>query len=215
MRRNSAGFVGDQQTGSVLSSAQISNQHGKCISRSVRFGVVSAQPQTLPFVWRSRSDQIFSPAAREHKFVLLDLEAAWCHWCHVMDRQTYRDSAAPRLLGKSYIAVKVAQDSRPDISNRYEDYGWPATVIFNAEGGAIVKRQRCLPPIQMASILQAAIDDPSPGPSVERSIAYAATPFLPPALPRELDNEFDSRPPSCISSSKAKQLCPSISEPPY
>ena len=58
-----------------------------------------------------------------------------------------------RLLGKSYIAVKVDQDSRPDISNRYEDHGWPAAVIFNADGGEIVKQQRYLPPIQMASLL--------------------------------------------------------------
>ena len=67
--------------------------------------------------------------------------------------QTYRDSAVLRLLGKSYIAVKVDQDSRPDISNRYEDHGWPAAVIFNAYGGEIVKQQRYLPPIQMASLL--------------------------------------------------------------
>ena len=109
------------------------------------------------------------------------------------------------------------QDSLLDISNRYEDCGWPATVIFNADGGEIVKRQGYLPPIQMASILQAVIDDPSPGQSVEpeKSIAYAAIPLLPPDLLREVDNEFESRPPSCISSSKAKQLCPLISEAPY
>jgi hypothetical protein len=56
--------------------------------------------------------------------------------------QTYRDSAVLRPLGKSYLAVKVDQDSRPDISDRDEDYGWPATVIFNADGGTIVKRRR-------------------------------------------------------------------------
>lgn len=158
-------------------------------------GVISAQAPAPPIAWHPWSNEIFAQAAREHKFVLLDLEAVWCHWCHVMDQQTYRNPAVRRLMAKSYIAVKVDQDSRPDISNRYEDYGWPATVIFNAGGGEIVKRQGYLPPVQMASILQAVIDDPSPGPSVEpeKTIAYATTPFLPPALLGEVNNEFEKQ----------------------
>jgi uncharacterized protein YyaL (SSP411 family) len=157
----------------------------------------SAIPQTAPqpIVWHPWSEAIFTQAAREHKFVLLDLEAVWCHWCHVMDQETYRDPAVRHLMSKSYIAVKVDQDSRPDISNRYEDYGWPATVIFNAKGGEIVKRQGYLPPLQMASILQAVIDDPSPGPSVEaeKAVTYATTPFLAPALLDEVKKEYEKQ----------------------
>ena len=154
-----------------------------------------AQSLSQPIVWHPWSDEIFAQAAREHKFVLLDLEAVWCHWCHVMDQQTYRDAAVRRLMSKSYIAVKVDQDSRPDISNRYEDYGWPATVIFNADGSEIVKRQGYLPPQQMASILQAVIDDPSPGPSVEpeKAITYAVTPFLSPSLLDEVKKEYEKQ----------------------
>ena len=154
-----------------------------------------AQSTSQPIVWHPWSDEIFAEAAREHKFVLLDLEAVWCHWCHVMDQQTYRDPTVRRLMSKSYIAVKVDQDSRPDISNRYEDYGWPATVIFNADGSEIVKRQGYLPPQQMASILQAVIDDPSPGPSVEpeKAITYAVTPFLAPALLDEVKKEYETQ----------------------
>src|SRR5271156_243172 len=136
-----------------------------------------------PIVWHSWSEEIFAQAAREHKFVLLDLEAVWCHWCHVMDQNTYSNAAVERLIGERYLAVKVDQDSRPDISNRYEDYGWPATVIFKADGSEIVKRQGYLAPELMASILKAVIDDPTPGPSIEKekTINYAATPFLAPA----------------------------------
>ena len=145
-----------------------------------------------PIDWHPWSPEVFAQAAREHKYVLLDLEAVWCHWCHVMDQTTYRDAAVRRLMGKSYIAVKVDQDSRPDISNRYEDYGWPATVIFNPNGGEIVKRQGYLPPVQMASILQAVIDDPTPGPSVEaeKTITYATNPYFPPALVSKVNQEF-------------------------
>src|SRR6202008_2272856 len=117
--------------------------------------------------WVGWSDDVFQQAKAQNKFVLLDLEAVWCHWCHVMDENTYRDADVIRLLRSRYITVKVDQDSRPDLSNRYEDYGWPATVVFNGNGQEIVKRQGYLAPDEMASMLQAIIDDPNPGPSVE------------------------------------------------
>jgi uncharacterized protein YyaL (SSP411 family) len=130
----------------------------------------------VPIHWVSWSDAVFQQAREEHKFVLLDLEAVWCHWCHVMDAVTYVDQDVRRLMAEKYIAVKVDQDSRPDISNRYEDYGWPATVVFDGDGKEIVKRQGYLPPKPMASMLQAIIDDPTPGPSVvaEEPVTYAA-----------------------------------------
>jgi uncharacterized protein len=154
-----------------------------------------AQAPAPAIVWHPWSDGAFAHAAREHKFVLLDLEAVWCHWCHVMDSETYSDPTVRRLMRKSYIAVKVDQDSRPDISNRYEDYGWPATVIFQPDGSEIVKRQGYLPPLQMASILQAVIDDPSPGPSVvaEPPITYSSTALFPSALLAAVKKEFDAQ----------------------
>ena len=134
--------------------------------------------------WQSWSDTAFASARLQHKFVLLDLEAVWCHWCHVMDDVTYRDPEVIRLLNQKYILVKVDQDSRPDISNRYQDYGWPATVVFAADGSEIVKRQGFLQPRLMASMLKAIIADPSPGPSVEREAALhpAAGAGISPAL---------------------------------
>ncbi len=119
-----------------------------------------------PIDWQPWSDQVFEQAKKEHKFVFLDLGAGWCHWCHVMDEITYQDVQVIKLMGLRYIAVRVDQDTRPDLSNRYEDYGWPATVIFNSDGSEIVKRQGYIPPMPMARLLQAVIDDPSPGPSV-------------------------------------------------
>ena len=116
--------------------------------------------------WQPWSDSIFEKARKEKRFVLLDLGAVWCHWCHVMEEITYRDPKVVALINSKYIAVRVDQDSRPDLSNRYEDYGWPATVVFNTDGSEIVKRQGYIPPKPMASLLQAIIDDPSPGPSI-------------------------------------------------
>src|SRR5580658_9697248 len=116
--------------------------------------------------WQPWSDAIFDQAKRENKFVLLDLEAVWCHWCHVMDETTYKTPEVIALIQSKYIPVRVDQDSRPDLSNRYEDYGWPATVVFSPTGSEIVKRQGYLEPRQMTSMLKAIIADPSPGPSV-------------------------------------------------
>ncbi|MGA2136545.1 MAG: DUF255 domain-containing protein [Bryobacteraceae bacterium] len=144
-------------------------------------------------VWHPWSDTVFQQAHREHKFVLLDLEAVWCHWCHVMDETTYRDPSVVALVESHYIAVKVDQDSRPDISNRYEDYGWPATVVFGPDGGEIVKRQGYFKPAEMASILRAIVKDPSPGPSVEpeKELKFGAASRLAPALRDDLQRRFE------------------------
>ena len=69
-----------------------------------------AQSSAQAIVWHPWSDGVFTQAAREHKLVLLNLEASWCHWCHVMDHQTYNDPAVQELIGKNYIAVKVDQE---------------------------------------------------------------------------------------------------------
>jgi uncharacterized protein len=160
--------------------------------------LVAAQAQTpapTPLPWQPWSDAAFAQARAEHKFVLLDLEAVWCHWCHVMDDNTYRDPIVRRLLEEKYILVKVDQDSRPDISNRYEDYGWPATVVFAGDGSEIVKRQGYIPPRPMASLLQAIIDDPSPGPSVEKEAAFepAETSALTPELLKRVEASYEAQ----------------------
>ncbi|HME12965.1 MAG TPA: DUF255 domain-containing protein, partial [Candidatus Acidoferrum sp.] len=143
---------------------------------------------TAPIHWMGWSDEVFAQAKREHKFVLLDLEAVWCHWCHVMDANTYSDPQVQKLMQAHYLAVKVDQDSRPDLSNRYEDYGWPATVVFAADGSEIIKRQGYLAPDEFVSTLQAIIDDPTPGPSVhaEAPIVYPSNPLLPEKLRDDL-----------------------------
>ena len=142
--------------------------------------------------WLEWSPQVFERAAREKKFVLLDLGAVWCHWCHVMDEKTYADPAVRALLASRYLAVRVDQDSRPDLANRYEDYGWPATVVFASDGSEIVKRRGFIPPREMISMLQAIIDDPTPGPSVQAEVAVspAREALLPAELRAEMERNF-------------------------
>jgi uncharacterized protein YyaL (SSP411 family) len=144
--------------------------------------------------WQPWSAGAFAQAKREKKFVIMDLEAVWCHWCHVMDATTYRDPKVIALMGARYVPVRVDQDSRPDLSNKYEDYGWPATVVFAADGSEIVRRRGYMDPAEMASMLQAIIDDPSPGPSVTSLSAGsgAAAEAAPDATEAELERRLVS-----------------------
>ena len=121
------------------------------------------------------SPQVFAQAEAQHRYVLLDLHAVWCHWCHVMDTQTYVDPAVVKLIGEHYIAVGVDADSSPELSARYGDWGWPATIVLAANGSEIVKRRGFIAPENMASMLQAIVDDPSPGPSVQPVLALRVT----------------------------------------
>jgi hypothetical protein len=152
----------------------------------------AAGPKAAKIEWQPWSDAVFERAARENRFVLLDLEAVWCHWCHVMDEVTYSDPKVVELIKSRYIPVRVDQDSRPDISRRYENYGWPATVVFNAEGGEIVKRRGYLAPPVMISMLEEIIVDPSPVKyGDEEPIAkFADNPLLSPKLRQSLERGF-------------------------
>jgi hypothetical protein len=133
----------------------------------------AATPPPIP--WQPWSNSVFKQAAAQHKLVILDLEAVWCHWCHVMDGVTYSDPEVIALIAKGYIPVRVDQDSRPDLANRYADYGWPATILFKRDGSELARRRGYIPPMPMASMLQAFIDDPTPGPSVTQETPEPTT----------------------------------------
>src|SRR5690242_16291414 len=142
--------------------------------------------------WQPWSDAAFDQAKRENKFVLLDLEAIWCHWCHVMDETTYKTPEVISLIQSKYIPVRVDQDSRPDLSNRYEDYGWPATIVFLGNGKELVKRQGYIEPRQMIAMLKAIIADPTPGPSVrpETEVKFPDNALLPADLRKKLEDSY-------------------------
>jgi uncharacterized protein YyaL (SSP411 family) len=109
-----------------------------------------------------------------------------------MSETTYQDPKVVALIEAHYVAVRVDQDSRPDIARRYEDYGWPATVVFNAAGGEIVKRRGYQGPEVMASILDAIVLDPSPirYQDSQPVTAFAQSPLLDERVRRELEAEF-------------------------
>lgn len=112
--------------------------------------------------WSEWNDATFARAASEKKFVIVSLQSWWCRWCHVMNRETWANAEVRGLLKDKFIPVYLDQDSRPDISQRYERWGWPATIIFAPDGTEIVKLRGFYSPQFFMPILTATIADPSP-----------------------------------------------------
>lgn len=146
-----------------------------------------------PVHWNPWADDLFARAKAENRFVILDLEATWCHWCHVMDEKTYSDPKVQSLLAAKYIAVRVDQDASPALSTRYGDWGWPATIVFGPNGNEIAKLRGYIEPERMEALLKAIIDDPTPGPSVDEEsvVQPAPSPYLGAALRQALTETFD------------------------
>ncbi len=97
------------------------------------------------------------------------MAAVWCHWCHVMEGTTYRDPAIQKTILDKFIPVRVDQDADPELSYRYEDWGWPATIMLDKDGNEIFKRRGYIPPELFAKLLVAVIEDPSALPSIDRT----------------------------------------------
>jgi uncharacterized protein YyaL (SSP411 family) len=114
--------------------------------------VEGAPREELP--WATLSPETFARAKAEHKYIVLDGSAEWCHWCHVMEATTYHDPEVRKILDKHFIAVKVDVDSRPDVEERYGDYGWPATVMFAPDATELGKYRGYINPEKFKGILE-------------------------------------------------------------
>ena len=95
-----------------------------------------------PIDWHEWGEEAFQKARAEQKPVLLDIGAVWCHWCHVIDRESYENPEIADLINEFYVAVKVDRDERPDVDSRYQSAvsaisgqgGWPLTAFLTPDG---------------------------------------------------------------------------------
>ncbi|HXQ26677.1 MAG TPA: thioredoxin domain-containing protein [Candidatus Acidoferrales bacterium] len=95
-----------------------------------------------PIDWHEWGEEAFQKARAEEKPVLLDIGAVWCHWCHVIDRESYENPEIAATINKLYIPVKVDRDERPDVDARYQSAvsaisgqgGWPLTAFLTPDG---------------------------------------------------------------------------------
>jgi uncharacterized protein YyaL (SSP411 family) len=110
------------------------------LSRSASPYLRSAEHQ--PVEWYEWGEQAFARARTEDKPILLDIGAVWCHWCHVIDRESYEDPHLAAVINQLFIPIKVDRDERPDVDARYQaaisaisgQGGWPLTGFLLPDG---------------------------------------------------------------------------------
>src|SRR5256714_553247 len=73
-----------------------------------------------PVDWYPWGEEAFRKAKELDRPILLDIGATWCHWCHVIDRESYEDPELAAVINDHFVAVKVDRDERPDIDARYQ-----------------------------------------------------------------------------------------------
>jgi hypothetical protein len=97
-----------------------------------------------PVDWYPYCDEAFKRAKLEDKPVLIDIGASWCHWCHVMDKESYNDPELAAFLNENFICIKVDRDEMPHVDRKYQEAisaltgqgGWPLTVFALPSGEA-------------------------------------------------------------------------------
>jgi uncharacterized protein len=95
-----------------------------------------------PVDWNEWGEEAFEKARAAEKPILLDIGAVWCHWCHVIDRESYDNPEIAAMINQLYIPVKVDRDERPDVDSRYQSAisaisgqgGWPLTAFLTPDG---------------------------------------------------------------------------------
>ena len=95
-----------------------------------------------PVRWHPWGPEAFTRAQQLDRPILLDIGAVWCHWCHVMDRESYEDPATAAVLNEGFVCIKVDRDERPDVDARYQravqaltgQGGWPLTAFLTPQG---------------------------------------------------------------------------------
>jgi uncharacterized protein YyaL (SSP411 family) len=95
-----------------------------------------------PVHWHPWGEEAFREAKDHDRPILLDIGAVWCHWCHVMDGESYEDPGLASFLNEHFVCIKVDRDERPDVDARYQravqamsgQGGWPLTALLTPEG---------------------------------------------------------------------------------
>jgi uncharacterized protein len=95
-----------------------------------------------PVDWYAWGEDAFARARAEDRPILLSVGYAACHWCHVMEHESFEDEGIARLMNEHFVSVKVDREERPDVDGLYMDAvvamtghgGWPMTVFLTPEG---------------------------------------------------------------------------------
>ena len=146
--------------------------------------------------WHPWGAEAFAQARREGKLVLLSISAAWCHWCHVMDGESFAHPEVIRRIEAGFLPIRVDSDKRPDINQRYNMGGWPTVSVLDTEGQVLLGGTY-MPPGQLLSMLTSASEGfsprtaPPPSPSSQQMPARDLDHSLVEAAAVFLDRAFD------------------------
>lgn len=99
------------------------------------------QHQHNPVDWYPWGDEAFEEAKKQNKPIFLSIGYATCHWCHVMEHESFEDDDIAKMMNEAFINVKVDREERPDIDATYMTVcqlingqgGWPLSIVMNAE----------------------------------------------------------------------------------
>jgi uncharacterized protein len=99
-----------------------------------------------PVDWYPWGPEAFAKAKQEQKPIFLSIGYSACHWCHVMERESFEDEGIAKLLNEHFVAIKVDREERPDLDEVYMTAvqlmtgsgGWPMTTLLTPEGKPFV-----------------------------------------------------------------------------
>jgi hypothetical protein len=99
------------------------------------------QHKDNPIDWYAWGDEAFARARELDRPIFLSIGYATCHWCHVMEHESFEDSAVANLMNRLFVAIKVDREERPDIDDIYMNVcqmmtgsgGWPLTIIMSPD----------------------------------------------------------------------------------
>ncbi len=94
-----------------------------------------------PVDWYPWADEAFAKACQENKPIFLSIGYSTCHWCHVMESESFEDEQTAQLLNEHFVSIKVDREERPDLDSIYMGFvmalagngGWPLTVFLTPE----------------------------------------------------------------------------------
>ena len=131
-------------------------------------GEATARAGSAGVDWQPWSAETFERARRERKLILVSVQAGWCHWCHVMNRVTFRDAEVLRLLSERFVVIRIDSDARPDLAERYIRWGWPATALLTPHARPITEMRGYRPPERFAELLARLVRDLDSGRPIAR-----------------------------------------------
>ena len=95
-----------------------------------------------PVDWYPWGEEAFEKARKENKAIFLSIGYSSCHWCHVMEHESFEDETTAKILNKHFIAIKVDREERPDIDKHFQEVyqlmnqrpgGWPTSIFLTQE----------------------------------------------------------------------------------